>query len=103
MKPKIVESDAHTDEERKKFHAMIRDISKQVKWADDFMDEEDWKRVILAGLYGQKVVPNPFGDGFVVVNNKRSSDLKKIPYAEMIEQVQFLGESRGVKWSKEDV
>jgi len=37
------------------------------------MDPEDWKRIFVAAIYGQKVVPNLDGDGFVVLNTKTSS------------------------------
>lgn len=67
--------DRRTLEQNKRFHAMVRDIAQQVEWAGEKMDEEDWKRLLLASAYGQKVVPNPFGGNFVVVNIKRSSEL----------------------------
>lgn len=58
-------------------HAVCTDIAKQVEWAGRKWDKEDWKRIMLAGKYGQEIVPNPLGDGVIVVNKKRSSEIPK--------------------------
>ena len=78
---------------------MLRDLSKQVQWAGLWWDEEDWKRLVLGAAHGQHVVPNPFGEGLVVVNRKRSSELDTPTMAEMIEQLYALGAEHGVTWS----
>ena len=93
-----------TGEQNKKFHAMVRDIAKQVQWAGDFMDEEDWKRLLLAGLYGQKVVPNPLDPqgAFVVVNNRRSRSLVVPEMANLIGEIEAFGADRGVKWTDDE-
>jgi hypothetical protein len=61
----------------RKFHAMCRELARQVKWAGALMDEEDWKRMLLAAHYGQRMVPNPLHPTkpFIVVNWKRSREL----------------------------
>ena len=91
--------DGVTDEQRAMFHAMCRDLSKQVKWAGDYMGEEDWKRVILASAYGQKVVPNLFSDGFIVMNNRRSTGLPVTDTSDLIEQLNVFGFEHQVVWS----
>ncbi len=78
---------------------MVRDISKQVKWAGEFLDEEDWKRLILAGAYGQKVVPNPIRDGFIVMNNRRSSGLPITDTSDLITQLLVFGFDHQVVWT----
>jgi hypothetical protein len=78
---------------------MVRDISKQVKWAGEFLDEEDWKRLILAGAYGQKVVPNPIRDGFIVMNNRRSSGLPVTDTSDLITQLLVFGFDHQVVWT----
>ena len=86
-----------------KFHAMVRDIARQVQWAGDFMDEESWKRVLLAAKYGQKIVPNPFtGIGMVVVNTRRSRGLTKEEMAEFISEIEAFGAEHEVDWSEDD-
>ena len=90
-------------EQNKAFHAMLRDIAKQVQWAGGFMDEEDWKRIMLAGKFGQRVVPNPLGHGFIVQNNKRSSHLTHEEMQEFLGEIEAFGAENGVDWSDDDV
>lgn len=85
-------------EQKKRFHAMVRDIAAQLLWAGEKLDEEDWKRLILAGAYGQKVMPNPFGNGFVVMNNERVRGMKMPRMADLITMMLALGNERGVEW-----
>jgi hypothetical protein len=85
-------------EQNKRFHAMIRDIADQVEWAGEKMDVPEWKLLILAGAYGQKVVPNPIGEGFIIKNNRRSSGLYKPEMADLITQLLAFGNSKGVEW-----
>lgn len=86
-------------EQNRRFHAMVRDIARQVKWAGEFLDEEDWKRLILAGAYGQKVVPNPIRDGFIVMNNRRSSGLPITDTSDLITQLLVFGFDHQVIWT----
>ena len=85
--------------ENRKFHAMCKDFEKQCEWAGGNMGAEDWKRLFLAAHFGQRVVPNPFGGSFVVMNNKRSSELSVSKMAELISQMTAFGNERGVQWS----
>ena len=78
---------------------MVRDISRQVKWAGETLDEEDWKRLILAGAYGQRVVPNPIGEGFIVMNKRRSSGLPITDTSDLIEQLFAFGAEHKVVWT----
>jgi hypothetical protein len=93
-----------TLEQNKKFHAMVGDIAKQVKWADEFMEAEDWKRLFLAAKYEQKVVPNPLDPHgrFVVMNNRRSRALTVQEMAEFITEIEVFGIERGVDWSEDE-
>lgn len=90
-------------EQNRKFHAMVRDVSRQVKWAGDFMDEEDWKRLFLAAAHGQRVVPNPIDPQatFIVVNKRRSSGLVKREMADLIAEIEVFGNEQGVRWTEE--
>lgn len=92
-----------TAEQNKRLHAMIRDIAEQVQWAGDWMDEDQWKLLILGAAYGQKFVPNPLDAqaSFVLVNNRRSRGLVVPECADLITQIQIFGDDRGVKWRDE--
>jgi len=86
-------------EQKKRFHAMVRDISHQVEWAGEMMDEHEWKLIILAGAYGQHVIPNPLGDGFIVRNKRRVRSLEKPNMSELIEQLFAFGAEHEVEWT----
>lgn len=86
-----------------RFHAMVRDIAKQVEWAGEKLGEEDWKRLLLAAKFGQKVVPNPLnGIGFVVMNERRSRSLTNAEMEELLGELEAFGAERGVDWSEDD-
>ena len=93
------DEERNTWEQKKRFHAMVRDIAQQVEWAGEMLDEEDWKRLILAGAYGQKVVPNPFRQGFIVMNNERVTTMRLPRMTDLITQMLAFGNERGVKWT----
>jgi hypothetical protein len=87
-------------EQKKRFHAMVRDIARDIPvWCEMRMDEEDWKRLLLAGAYGQKVIPNPIGDGFLVMNKARVRDMEKPNMTDLITQMMVFGNERGVQWT----
>lgn len=95
--------------QKKKFHAMVRDIANQVEWAGEFLHEDEWKLLILAGAYGQDVVPNPLHDQedplsppFLIRNKRRTRDLSKSgdkSMAELITQLEAFGSQKGVQWT----
>lgn len=85
-----------------RFHAMVDDIARQLDWAGEKLDPEDWKRLLLAGKYGQRTVPNPInGIGFVVMNSRRSRALTIEEMSDFLMEIQVFGDERGIKWSRE--
>lgn len=92
-----------TLEQNKKFHAMLSDIAHQLEWAGARMDVEDWKRLFLAAMYGQAVVPNPLDGaaGFIVRNNRRSSALTVSEMSDFLMEIKVFAEHQGVKWGLE--
>jgi hypothetical protein len=89
--------------QNRRLHAMIRDISEQVKWANDWMDEDAWKLLLLGAAYGQRMVPNPLDPQgrFVLVNLRRSRGLVVPEMADLITQIMVFGDEKGVKWRDE--
>lgn len=97
------QSIARTTDQNARFHAMVRDIARQVKWAGELMDEETWKRVLLAAKYGQKIVPNPFtGIGMVVVTTRRSRTLSLDEMTEFLGEIEAFGATQGVDWTDDE-
>jgi hypothetical protein len=94
-----VNDDPRSEEQSRKFHAMLLDISKQVKWAGLHLDKEEWKKLVIGAAYGQLVVPNPFGVGVVVLNKLRSRDMPKPKMNDLINELMAFGDENGVKWT----
>jgi hypothetical protein len=92
--------DLRTLEQNAKFHAMLRDISKQVVWDGDKHDEKWWKFIILGAAYGQVFVRNPFGEGFVCANKRRSSGLEIPNMGDLIDQLYAFGVEKNVRWTE---
>lgn len=88
-----------TSEQNRKFHAQLRDISRQVKWDGEMHDEAWWKFLVLGAAYGQHFVRNPFGEGFVCANKRRSRDLELPTMGDLITQLDAFGAEKNVQWS----
>jgi len=86
-----------------RFHAMINDVSEQIKWQDVFgrpitMTQENWKRFFLQ-MYRREtlVVPNEDGTGFYDLG-VRSSELSVSEMSDCMELIAAFGSERGVKF-----
>lgn len=90
-----------TDDQNARLHSSIRDISRQVEWCGERMSQEDWKRVLIASLFGQRVVRGIHG-GFVVIQH-HSRDMTKLEVAVLQEFVYSFGTEHNVRWSDLDV
>lgn len=86
-------------DQKKKFHAMIRDLSKQIPFLGQMRDEEYWKRLVIGAHAGQDIVPNPFGDGMVVMNRARTRSMPMPTMADLITQMLVYGNEKGVEWT----
>jgi hypothetical protein len=76
----------------------LADVSRQVEWHGQMLDDEAWKDMATAALKRQRVVPGIDG-GFVVLGTRTS----RMTIGEMSELIDFLhafGDERGVKWSR---
>ena len=96
--------DVRTPDHNARFHRMVRDIAKQVKWAGEFIHEEDFKRLLLAAKFGQKVVPNPLDPmrGFVVMNTRRSRSLTNAEMEEFMGEIEAFGAENNVDWTDDE-
>jgi hypothetical protein len=76
-------------EQNDKLHALLHDISEQKQWAGQWLDVEDWKRLVTAAwerASGRqaRMFPSLDGQGIDVVY-QRTSRLSKEEMAELIE------------------
>lgn len=90
-----------SDELTSRLHCAIRCIAKQLTWAGEKLNEEDWKRLLVAGMYGQKVYPSPGGKGFVVLD-RRTSRMSGKQKHDLTESIYAFGAERGVIFDDPD-
>lgn len=86
-----------TEEQTSRMHCAIRCIARQVEWAGRKWSEEEWKRILVAGFFGQSVVPCPFGDSLVVID-VQTRNLSRAQKAEFIDQLYAFGSEHDVEW-----
>jgi hypothetical protein len=75
-----------------KLHATIHELASKKQWAGQWLEDEDWKRLLIAAWErthgrGMKILPALDGSGFDVVY-RRSSRLTKEEMADLIEFVE---------------
>lgn len=79
--------------------ALLRDVTKQVKWYDRWLTTHDWKAMFTASLKKSDVVPGIDG-GFVVLGQSTSKMTKK-EFSDLCELIYSFGAEHGVIWSDE--
>jgi len=89
-----------SDDQNRRFHASIRDVAEQVKWTGDYLHEDEWKRLFVAAIYGQKVLPSLLA-GYVVLN-RHTSDMDRASMAEVQEFIYAWGSEKGVIFSYDE-
>jgi hypothetical protein len=94
----ILQRPARTLSQNRKMWPMLTDVSKQVNWYGEKLDNEDWKDVFMSSLNKQRAVPGIDG-GFVGLS-KRTSKLDKEGFAQLIEVIYAFGSEHNVAWSE---
>ena len=91
-------SDAQND----KLWAMLHDVSAQVEWPVDGvlqkLPADDWKVILTAGLKRSQRIAQGI-EGGVVVLGSRTSRMTQKRMSELIELIQFFGDSKEIVWS----
>lgn len=82
--------------------ALIGDIVNQVQWPVDgvmeWLEPEEWKEILTAGLTKTQRVASGIEGGFVMLG-KRTSRMSKKEMSELLEFIFYFGANRGVAWS----
>jgi hypothetical protein len=90
-------------EQNDKMWAVLTDISRQVQWAVDgamqFVEPEDWKHILSAGLKRHQRVAQGVDGGFVILG-QRTSQMSIGEMCELIDLAQAFGAEHGVVWSE---
>lgn len=93
-----IKTDTRSTAQNSLLWSCLADVSRQVEWHGQRLDDEAWKDMATAALKRQCVVPGIDG-GFVVLGTRTS----RMTVAEMSELIDFLhafGDERGVQWSR---
>lgn len=80
---------------------LLTELSRQVDWYGQKLNEDDWKDLFTAQMKKSRIVPALDGKGFVACG-LRSSQMGKAEFSEMIEMIYAFGAERGVKFDKEN-
>lgn len=88
-----------TVEQNSKLWAMLSEVSAQVNWHGHKLSREDWKHIFSAAMSQQRVVPNIYSTGFVVLG-KSTSKMSVAEMMDMIELIQAFGAQHGVKFKE---
>lgn len=82
----------------------LRDISRQVRWPVDgveqFLQAEDWKVILTAGLKKEHRIAAGVSGGFVILGTP-TSRMTKAEMSELIDFVHWFASERGVVLSVE--
>jgi hypothetical protein len=84
-----------SDELTARMHCAIRCIARQMEWAGRKLSEEEWKRLLVAGHFGQRVLPSPYGDTFVVID-QQTRNLSGPQKHDFVESIYEFGARNGV-------
>lgn len=97
-----------TLEQNAKLWAMLTDIARQVKWFVDgemkYLEPEDWKDILTAGLRKNQHIAQGIEGGFVMLGQRTS----KMTIGQMVELIEFAywfgsREETKVIWSDSDI
>jgi hypothetical protein len=77
--------------------SLLTQISRQLKWCDEYLSPEDWKDLTTAALRGAKFVPG-INPGTIVPLGMRTSQMSSSQISELIESIIAFGTERGVKF-----
>ena len=98
----VVDEPLRSDDSNAKMWAMLHDVSAQVEWpVDGVMQKlpaEDWKAILTAGLKRSQRIAQGI-EGGVVVLGSRTSRMTQKRMSELMELIQFFGDSKQVRWS----
>jgi hypothetical protein len=92
-----------TIEQNDKMWAVLTDIAKQVQWCVDgkmvWLDKEEWKTILTAGLKKHQRVAAGIDGGFVMLGTS-TSRMTIGEMSELIELAHEFGSRHDVKWGQ---
>ncbi|WP_430318309.1 recombination protein NinB [Pseudomonas nitroreducens] len=95
-----LKDEVRSDAQNRRMWAMLRDISQQVDWYGQKLQDEDWKHVFSASVQKQRAVPGLEG-GFVVLGISTRKQSKKW-FNDMFLVMESFAAEHGVKFTTRD-
>jgi len=95
-----IKDEVRSDAQNRRMWAMLRDISRQVEWYGQKLEDTDWKHVFSAAVEQQRAVPGLNG-GFVVLGISTRKQSKKW-FADMFEVMEAFAAEHGVRFTTAD-
>lgn len=95
-----LKDEVRSDSQNRRMWAMLRDISQQVDWYGQKLQDEDWKHVFSASVQKQRAVPGLEG-GFVVLGISTRKQSKKW-FNDMFLVMEAFAAEHGVKFTTRD-
>jgi len=92
--------EVRSDAQNRRMWAMLRDISRQVEWYGQKLEDTDWKHVFSAAVEQQRAVPGLNG-GFVVLGISTRKQSKKW-FSDMFEVMEAFAAEHGVRCTTAD-
>ena len=94
----VLQRPARSLSQNRKMWPMLTDVSRQVNWYSQKLGNEDWKDMFMSSLGKQRAVPGIDG-GFVGLS-RRTKDLGKEGFSQLIEVIYAFGSEHNVAWSE---
>jgi hypothetical protein len=93
--------EVRSDAQNRRMWAMLRDISRQVEWYGQKLQDEEWKHVFSASVEKQRAVPALDGNGFVVLGVSTRKQSKKW-FSDMFLVMEGFAAEKGVRFTTAD-
>lgn len=88
--------------QNRKLWACLGDIAEQVCWHGRWLNSEDWKAMLTAGMTSDEPVPG-ITQGTMVCLGKSTSQMNKEVFRDLIEYIHMFGGQQGVIWSEKSI
>ena len=93
--------DTRSIKQNRRMWALLTDLSKQLQWPVngklEWLEPEDFKDILSAGLVGEQRVAAGVSGGFVILG-KRTSKMTIKEMIELQDFIEYVGNERGVVW-----
>lgn len=94
-----IKDPTRTNLQNARLHALVAEVSKQLKWHGMTLDVEDWKKFFMASLNSEmRLVPNEAGTGFVDLG-RRTRNLTIGEMTDLMTVVEAFGARHGVTFN----